>query len=258
VDQEPEVRDVEARLHQLGATLRSELGTSDVVPAVAARLRRDRVAAVSRSRGRIGRLAALVAVGLVVTTSAAWAVKAVFFDGGAVTVHRGPAPTKPLVAGIDLGKPVSLEHAQTLPTFVEPHVPWLTEPPTAWVDDHVPGQMSLSYPPGRGLPEVSASGLGMVIQTFDGDGREVIRKYLANDTQAQRVQIAGVDAVFLSGGDHTLFYLRPDGTYATAAGRLVGDALILRQGRLTVRIEANLSLQQLVELANSLSRHAGN
>src|SRR5207237_8735114 len=120
-----------------------------------------------------------------------------------------PAPTKPLVVRVGLGKPVSLEHARTLEIFLEPHVSWLREGPTAWLDDNVPGQLSLSYPTGPGLPEVDASGLGMVIQTFEGDGREVIRKYLANDTRAERVQIAGTDAVFLSGGAHTVFYLKP-------------------------------------------------
>jgi hypothetical protein len=97
----------------------------------------------------------------------------------------------------------------------------------------------------------------MVIQTFVGDGHEVIRKYLANDTTSERVEIAGADAVFLHGGDHMLFYLRPDGRYATVPGRLVGNALILRRGPLTVRIEAQLPLPRLVQLATSLSRRGG-
>ena len=257
MNQEPEVREVELRLRRLGATLRSELGTRQVAPAVVDTLRHDRVAGDARSRGRIGRVAATVAIGVVVTTSTAWAIKTVVFDGGAVTVHHGPAPTTPVVVRIGLGRRVSLEHARTLSTFLQPHVSWLDAAPTAWIDDNVPGQLSLSYPSGPALPGVSSSGLGMVIQTFEGDGHEVIRKYLANDTRAERVQIGGADAVFLDGGDHTLFYLRPDGSYSTTPGRLVGNALILRNGRLTVRIEAEIPLPRLVEVANSLSPRHG-
>jgi hypothetical protein len=254
-----DVSEVELRLRRLGATLRSELATRDVAPAVVDTLRRERAARDTRSPRHVTRgvrLAAIVAVGLVLTTSAAWAVKNIVFDGGAVTVHRGPAPapTSPPVRNIRLGERVGLERARALPGFLQPHVRWLDATPTAWLDRAVPEQLSLTYPPGPALREVDATGVGMVIQTFVADGREVIRKYLANDTRAEPVQIGGADAVFLHGGDHTLFYLRSDGGYTTVPGRLVGNALLLRRGRLTVRIEADLPLPRLVEIATSLDK----
>lgn len=249
MDREAEVSDVELRLRRLGSALRSELATRDVVPAVVDALAHDRDA---RSPRRVRRAVVAVGAAIVVSASAAWAATSVVFDGGAVTVHRGPGPASPPpeVRRPHLGERISLERARALPGFLQPHVSWLDTSPTAWVDAAVPDQLSLSYPPGRAQP-------GILIQTFAGDGREVIRKYLVTDSKSERVRIAGADAVFLHGGDHTLFYLRPDGRYATVPGRLVGNALILRHGRLTVRIEAQLPRRRLVELATSLGRADG-
>jgi hypothetical protein len=263
---EAEESDIERRLRRLGSALRSELATRDIAPAVVETLRRGRAPARqaapprrARHVRRVRRATAVAAVSAVVMTSAAWTLERVVFDGGAVTVHRGPGPasTTPATGRLDLGQRISLGRARALPGFLEPRVPWLDASPAAWLDPAVPEQLSLSYPPGPGLPEVGDPDFGLVVQTFAADGREVIRKYLATDTTSQRVQIAGADAVFLQGGDHTLFYLRPDGRYATVPGRLVGNALILRHGELTVRIETQLPLPRLVELATSLGGPAG-
>jgi hypothetical protein len=258
MDEAPATSEVELRLRRLGTTLRSELTTRELVPAVVGALRRDRSERGSRPRRRIAGVAALVVVGLVAMTSTAWAIKTVVFDGGVETVHREPAPTRPLTTDIHLGRRVSLEQARTHRSFLQPDVSWLEASPTAWLDDNVSGQLSLSYPPGPELPDVSSSGLGMVIQMFEGDGREVIRKFLSSGTRTERVTIDGADAVFLHGGDHTLFYLKDDGSYSTAPGRLVGNALILRIRQLTVRIEAELPLARIVEVAESLrpARHS--
>jgi hypothetical protein len=250
------VSDVEHRLRRLGSTLRSELATRDIAPAVVDTLRRERAAGTARSPRRVKRIAAMLTIGVVATTSTAWALKTLLFDGGAVTVHRGPAPSSsvPPVRGVRLGGRVSLERARARAGFVAPHVSWLDASPTAWVDGAVPEQLSLSYPPGGALPEVKGTGLGLLVQTFAGDGHEVIRKYLTTSSNSARVRIDGTDAVFLSGGEHTLFYLLPDGSYRSVLGRLVGNALILRHGALTVRIEAQLPLARLVEIARSLRR----
>lgn len=259
MNHEPDVTQLERRLHRLGTALRAELTTIDVVPAVVDGIRHDRATRDTKAPRRAGRIAALVSAGIVVTTSAAWALKAIVFDGGAVTVHRGPAPTATTpVRRIGLGERITRARARTLAGFLQPHVSWLDAPPTAWVDPAVPEQLSFSYPPGPALAEIRGTGFGMVIQTFAADGREVIRKYLTtDDATAVRVQIAGSDAVFLQGGEHLLFYLRPDGRYRTVPGRLVGNALILRAGRLTVRIEAQLPLARLVEIARSLQPATG-
>jgi len=253
--QDADVSDIELRLCRLGVNLRSELATRDVRPAVVDALRAQRAARRAGSPRRAGRVAAAIAFGVVVMAPAAWAVERLVFDGGAVTVQRGPGPgaTTSAVGRLDLGEPVTVARARALPGFLQPRVSWLEASPTAWLDPAVPEQLSLSYPAGGALPEVDGTGLGLVVQTFVGDGREVIRKYLANDTSSERVQIAGADAVFLHGGDHTLFYLRSDGQYVSVPGRLVGNALILRHGPLTVRIEAQLPLPRLIELATSLS-----
>jgi hypothetical protein len=250
------VPDVEQRLHQLGARLQAELADRDVVPTVVDTIQRNRAASATRSRHRVRRIAVMAALGLAVTTAAASAAETIVFDSGAETVQRRPAPTTPRTPPtpeIDLGRPVSLEHARTLPGFLEPHVPWLDGAPTAWVDDDVPRQLTLSYPPGPALPEVAASHVGLIVQTFGGDGHEAIRKYLTNDTEAERIRIRGAEGVFLHGDEHTLFYLGPDGKYVSAPGRLVGNALIFSDGRLTVRVEADLPRARLVALAISLS-----
>ncbi len=245
--------DVEQRLIRHGAMLRTQLASRSLAPTVLGAigdLKAERPSSLPRRRTR--RIAGLAAAALVISTSTAWAISTLVFDGGPVTVHREPAPQRPVTRELDLGEPISLELARSLPTFVEPDVSWIDDPPTAWLDAKAPGQLSLTYPPGRALPEISSSGVGAVIQSFDGDGAEAIRKYLTNGTRVERVKIDGADAVYLYGGDHLLFYLEADGGYAQAPGQVVGNALIFRHGTLTVRIEADLSLGQMVELAESL------
>src|SRR5438045_358606 len=119
--------DVERRLHRLGSTLRSEIATRDLAPAVVDTLRRDRAAQAARSPRRVKRVAAMIALGIVATTSTAWALKTLVFDGGTVTVHRGPAPSSslPPVRRVRLGARISLERARTLPGFLQPHVSWV-------------------------------------------------------------------------------------------------------------------------------------
>src|SRR5262245_59856359 len=107
--QEAEVSDVERHIRRLGATMRAELATRDVVPAVVDRLARDRAVRDARPPRRVRRLAAAVTVGLAVLAGEAWALTSVVFDGGAVTVRRGPTPgsTVPAVTRADLGERIS-------------------------------------------------------------------------------------------------------------------------------------------------------
>jgi len=114
------------------------------------------------------------------------------------------------------------------------------------------GAVSLVFRAGPDLPAAEHTGIGLLVQEFAGDGQEVARKYLATDVRARPVVIGADEGVFLDGGDHYLFYTDPTGADVYEDGRLVGNALILTRGTLTIRLEGDLPLDRMVAIAESL------
>lgn len=246
-------RHIAAALRAHGAPLRDELAAHDLTGDVLAALARPEAPPAPAPRRRRRTAAVAMGAAAIGFASAAWALDTLVLDAGPVTVHRGEAPDLPLGGDLHLGAPIPLAHAQGLDLYLAPGVAWLAGGPQAWLDTEVTDQLSLTYAATPELPGISGTEVGILIQTFAGDGSEAIRKYLTTSTRATRLEVEGAPAVFLGGGDHVLFYLRSDGTYATAPGRSVGNALILQRDGLTVRIEADLPLDRLLELAVSLA-----
>jgi hypothetical protein len=58
--------------------------------------------------------------------------------------------------------------------------------------------------------------------------------------------------VFISGGNHVLFYDTDSGAQVNESGRLVGNALIFQRGPLTIRLEGDLPQDRMVAIAESL------
>ena len=132
----PNYASVETRLRRQGSTLRAQLANVDVAPAVLGRLRAQ--SNVDRARGGSRRpLAIAIAIAFcALALGTAWAVTTLVFDGGAVTVHREPAATRPTAIALALGHPVNTRFARRLSNSVRLG-PRLQPLATAWVDASV-------------------------------------------------------------------------------------------------------------------------
>ena len=242
--------ELEARLRAYGAELRSSLRTDDLSQSVLGQLRSSPQPR-RRALARPIRVAIIAGAIVALLATAAYAGYRVLYAAGPITVHTGPPPDAAIGTRLRLGTPIELGDPRIRIPVVTPHDTGIDATPHVWLDDSS-AQVSLTFPPQRALPEIGTSGVGLLIQEFDGDGREAIRKYVTTSTRTEAVRIRAQPGVFLSGGEHTLFYLDRTGKYVVSPGRLVGNALIFQRGPLTIRIEAQLPHDQMVELANSL------
>jgi hypothetical protein len=245
---------LEQALVAYGHELRASLRDHDLSQAVLSALRRAPASGspVRQHRRRTLRIALLVALIIVVFASTAYAGYRLVFAAGPVTVHRAPPPDLAVGRRLSLGQPVTADDPRIRFAVVVPQVAWLRTAPERWFDQRATGQVSLTFRPQPEIPEIGTTGVGLLIQEFDGEGAETIRKYLTTSTDAERVRIGSSTGVFLTGANHMLFYLDRNGRYVTSPGRLVGRALIFERAGLTIRIEGELTRDQMIELATSL------
>jgi hypothetical protein len=249
VDPNPLELDLRAYGHELRRSLSDHDLAAPVIAVLRSGAREERASRRRRYGTRVAILAALI---LLVAASAAYAAYRVVFAAGPVVIHSAPPPELAVGRRLELGAPVRPTDPRVRIPVVTPHVPWLRGSPQWWYDNLATDQVSLTFPPQRGLPEIATSGVGLLIQEFDGEGVETVRKYLTTSTNAERVRIGSSTGVILTGGEHMLFYLDRNGRYVTSPGRLVGNALIYQRRGLTIRIEGELSRERMREVAASL------
>jgi hypothetical protein len=249
---------LEAELRTLAHDLDADLGEFDLSGAVVGRLRtastRTRLRGYSPRRRLAVVLVAAIAATMVAALPAARAAVSRIFEIGAVEVRDEPAPVPrpPEGAALALGERTTLAEARGRVPVVVPTVAGVTRPDEVWFDDVGGGAVSLVFRAGPGLPAAKHTGIGLLLQEFVGNGDEIARKYLASDSRARPVTVGANEGVFLSGGDHSLFYTDPAGASVSEEGRLVGNALIFTRGELTIRLEGDLPLAQMTEIAASL------
>jgi hypothetical protein len=250
---------LEADLRALTRELDAELGDLDLSAAVTRELESRKASVPRRMRPRRRRLAiALVASIVLAATAAIPSARAAvtnFLDIGVVRVHREPPPGAVIpTADLQLGDLTTLADARAQIPFLVPIAPGLRTPDEVWFTRVGGGGVSLVY---RARPKLRAAehtGVGLLVQEFVGDiGGGFVNKYLASNTSARRVTIDSNEGVFISGGDHFLFYDAPNGAEVRETGRLVGNALIFQRGALTIRLEGDLSRDRMVAIAESLA-----
>jgi hypothetical protein len=250
---------VETELRAYAHELDAALGDLDLSSAVMRQV--ELPAARMRSRERLRRrrrlvvaLVAAIAATAVLAIPSARAAVTSFFDIGAVRVHEEPPPVAPAASGaLRLGERTTLDGARARMPVVVPNVDRLETPDEVWLDAKGGGVTSLVYRAGPGLPEARhTDGIGLLVQEFSGNAGTFIDKYVMSGARAQRVALGPYEGVFISGGDHSLFYEDPTGIEARAEGRLVGNALIFQRGDVTIRIEGDLSRERMIAIGESL------
>lgn len=168
---------------------------------------------------------------------------------GGVTIEQVAGVELPPATptGASLGTKTALPDATDIVGFT-PALPTIDglDDPTVYVRTDVAGGLvSLVYP-------ATDESIGLVITQFEAIG-EVAIKQLGGDATFREVQLApDVRGFWIEGGPHTISFLGPDGTLREDTARLVGDTLVWQAGDRTFRIESEMPLDAVLDIARSL------
>jgi hypothetical protein len=191
-----------------------------------------------------------VAIGAVMAVPQTRAAILEFFHLRGVTIERvGELPTVPVNDDFNkllVGRPVTLEEAEELVSFdiVVPEA--LGDPDGIYYQDSPPGGMvSLVY----GTLENPR----VLFTQFRATVDQVIYKKVAATTRIQPVQIDGRQGYFLSGDPHDFAYYDADQQFRQELVRLAGNTLLWERGLVTLRLEADITLQEALKIARSAS-----
>jgi hypothetical protein len=249
---------LEADLRALTRELDAELGDLDLSAAVTRELEARQAPVQQLVRPRRRRLAVALVVSIVIAATAAIpsarAAVTNFLDIGVVRVHREPppGPVSP-TTDLQLGERTTLADARAQVSVVVPAATGFRTPEEVWFTPVGGGGVSLVYRARPGLPAAEHTGVGLLVQEFAGETQTSVNKFLTAGVRAEQVTINSDRGVFISGGEHTIFYNATDGTQIQTSGRLVGNALIFQRGPLTIRLEGDLSRDRMVAIAESLA-----
>jgi len=151
-------------------------------------------------------------------------------------------PSSSRLQAFDLGREVSLDEARRQARFSLRLPTGLGRPTKVYVDRD----------PARGVGVTLLYGNGLALTEWRSD-HIFFYKLLAPGTTTQAVYyVDGVPGLWLSGGDHAVFYLGADGIEYRHEGRLAGNVLLWQRGRTAYRLEARIPLRRALRIAESL------
>ncbi len=220
---------------------------SDVRAAIDAQARRRK----RRRRGTGVAIAAIVSTLLIPGVRTAVAHR---FGIGGVTVHENnPGEAVPPVGGsFDLGQRVDLAQVRSRVDY-QLRVPSLPELPRPSVYLRDNGIVSLVYPKSSSLPDAADTGVGLIITQFTGDSREIIEKLLGSGANVRQLTVNGQHALWITGGDHYVFFINQDKGVVDVPGHVAGNTLLWVEDDVTVRLEADIPEADAVRIAESMA-----
>ena len=118
----------------------------------------------------------------------------------------------------------------------------------------------LQYPPGDMITAeygAKSGGAKLVFSQWKTGGPDLFSKTLSFNTTAEPAVVDGHPGIWISGGDHAVFYLAPEDTGSGAnhwsqRGYLAGNVLAWRDGDTIYRLEADVPKEKAIEIAESL------
>jgi len=168
-----------------------------------------------------------------------------------------PSPTVPASAapgaGLGLGAPVSLEDAREAVGFeiLLPDDGRIGPPDAVYLSG---SRLALAWGPDPRLPGTTREGLGLLLVEIDGRVEpESVEKLIRTGTRVEPVTVAGSAGYWIDGEHHFLSYIAPDGTRIEETMRDVGNALLWTRDGITYRLEGELTRDEAIELAETLS-----
>ena len=150
-------------------------------------------------------------------------------------------PPSARIRAFDLGRRVSLDEARREARFELRLPTGVGKPSEVFVDRDGAGGVAVTAVYGRGL-----------VLTEWRSNHIFFYKLLGPGTSTEIADVHGVDALWLTGGDHAVFYRGADDVEYERDGRLAGNVLLWQQGRTGYRLEARVPLRRALALARSL------
>ena len=165
----------------------------------------------------------------------------------------GEGPDLPAPTNLTPGVQVDLDEAARSVDF--PIVmPSALPPPDAVHLLHweLGNQVFLSWAASGRLPEVGASGIGVLLAEFRANlNEQFFEKLVVAGTTVDRVEVAGAPAFWLAGSPH-VFMFDAGGPLVEDSSRLTGNVLVWEAEGITYRLESNLGIDDSLAIAESL------
>lgn len=241
--------ELELALAQIGRALDIP-ETPDLAPRV-----RQALAAGSRPRRRLvparrglvlgfATLAVAVIGAMAVPQSRAAILE--FFGLRGVEIQRvQELPPVPRQSTLDLGEDVTLDQAAARAGFDVVIPEELGDPDHVYyLDFPVGGMVSFVY---GDTQEPRA-----LFTQFRASVDEAVYKKVLEETRIQPLSIDGQPGFWLTGEPHVFYYVDAQGRFDDENVRLAGNVLLWERGRLTLRLEGDLSKADAAEIARSV------
>jgi hypothetical protein len=242
--------DVERDLRALGRELAFP-PTPDLVAAVRARTAERRGTFGLRPAWRPLAVAlAVVAVAFAIAFAVPAARSAILhaFGIGGVRVELvDRLPERPLTVARIPGRRTTLGAARTAVTFRfgVPAADGFEHPDEVYVGSEVPGGVVfLVY----GKPRRPRA----LLTVFETTGFPFAEKSAGPKTRYRAVTVDGKPAAWLDGAPHLFSFRDRSGAFRAGTLRLATNTLVWQRGTLTYRLEGRMTLEQALEVANSL------
>ena len=264
---EPDLLDIDRRLREL-APDRLFPATPEFAAVVSARLASaqtsEPVGNLGSRRGTARRwwLAAAAAVLLALTSvlavpDARSTVAGWLNIDGVRFISRDQVTTTPVAGTLKLGEQTDLDAARAQLDFTPllPNDPALGEPDEVYVSERaIGGMLALVYYAEDGLPESANTGMGLLLTEFLGTlNPGIATKGLDAGTLVEELEVAGGHAIWIEGETHVFFYTDPTGAIVNEDLRLAGNTLLWEAGGLTMRLEGELSRDEMLRIAESMT-----
>jgi hypothetical protein len=176
---------------------------------------------------------------------------------GPVPSPAAPAPSPSGAPGVPgallgLGTPLTLDEASDLVDFdvLLPPDPAIGPPDAVYLAGQ---RLALVWGPDPALPGTAVADVGLLLIEINATVVEgMIRKIVDSGTPVEAIEVDGAPGYWISGDSHELLFVRPDGEVIPDSRRLANNTLVWTRDGVTYRLEADLGLQQALELAASL------
>jgi hypothetical protein len=114
-------------------------------------------------------------------------------------------------------------------------------------------QAAMLWAPSDDLPEVFESGTGLLFVQFRARvDEQLLLKEASSATRVEPVEVGGGVGYYFSEAPHTVYFEGPDGAIVDDQFRLAGNVLVWTANGITYRIESALSLEEMLDLVESL------
>ena len=169
-----------------------------------------------------------------------------------------PRPPGPIGARLGLGSETTLPAARAavhwrllLPTSLgDPDEVYFEPPP----DGPAGGGVTLVYASRPGIPASNLTGVAVLVTEVEGYLRsDSFGKTLGGGARLEEVSVAGHPGYWITGGPHIFYFIDAAGNVRYETLRLATNTLLIDEGGTIVRIEGDLTRDQALKIAASLT-----